>query len=316
MTSKNYKYALLLLLTAVIWGTAFVAQSKGSEYVGMWTFIGVRFAIAAVIMFGTVLVNNKFFKNRKNSDKAGEAEGSKKTSTRRDIKAGVICGLLLFIASSFQQAGINMGASAGKAGFLTAIYIILVPIISFFALRKKIGINVWLGVLIALLGLYMLCMKGSFSFTLPDIHLLLCALFFSFQILAVDHYAAGVDVFVMSTVEYLVCGVLGIIMMIIFEIVPQGMGSWTGSLSGAGAWITILYAAVFSSCLGYTFQNIGQSKVQPTLASLLFSLESVFAALAGWVLIHQKMTVREIIGCILVFAAVIVAQLRKSEETS
>jgi drug/metabolite transporter (DMT)-like permease len=209
-----------------------------------------------------------------------------------------------------------MGASAGKAGFLTAIYIILVPIISFFALKKKIGINVWLGVLIALLGLYMLCMKGSFSFTLPDIYLLLCALFFSFQILAVDHYAAGVDVFVMSTVEYLVCGVLGIIMTIIFEIVPQGMGSWTGSLSGAGAWITILYAAVFSSCLGYTFQNIGQSKVQPTLASLLFSLESVFAALAGWVLIHQKMTVREIIGCILVFAAVIVAQLRKSEETS
>ena len=292
---------LLLTLTALIWGVAFVAQSEGSNYMGSGTFIGIRFLMAALILLPFIRISDR---------KRGVSSTPK---ARKDLwKAGILCGFWLFVASFFQQQGITLGTGAGKAGFITATYIIIVPIFNWILFRKRTGAAVWIGVAIALVGLYLLCMTGRFSLQKSDFLILMCALTFSFQILAVDRFSPRFDALKLAAIQFLVCGILGVLVTIPLEIVPVGLAAWAAPLASWSAWIPLLYAGILSSAVGYTLQIVAQKGFNPTIASLLMSLESVFAVLAGWLILHQTLTTREAIGAALLFAAVIIAQLRRN----
>ncbi len=296
INSKQIKSSLLLLLASVVWGTAFVAQSVAGESVGTYTFNGIRFIIGGMCLLPFVL-------------KQGT---SIRTAPKNKLIGGVICGTALFLASTFQQAGIAMGANAGEAGFLTACYIVLVPILGIF-LGKKCSRLAMLAVGVALIGLYLLCFasfpsNGLFAMPIADLMLLGCALLFSVQILSVDHYAPVMSPVTLACVQFFVSGALSIVCAVIFELMPDP-AAWTHSLSGFYAWIPILYTGIFSSAVGYTLQAVGQRNLNPTLASLIMSMESVFSTLFGWILLHQTMTARESAGCLLIFSAIILAQI-------
>ena len=213
---------------------------------------------------------------------------------------GICCGVMLCIASNFQQFGISF-TTVGKAGFITAMYILIVPILGLF-MKKKVGIKVWLGVVLATIGLYMLCMTSeSFSLSKGDFLVLICAGFFSLHILIIDYFSPKVDGVRMSCIQFFVCGVISTAIAFIFE-----NPSFSAILSG---WLPILYAGVLSCGVAYTLQIVGQKNMDPTVASLILSLESVFSVLAGWVILHQTLSVRELFGCVLMFLAIILAQL-------
>ena len=283
---ENVKYSLLLVLTAVIWGAAFVAQASGMDYVGPFTFNGTRCIIGTLVLFPTALFFDK---------KDGVLTPWK---SKELVLAGLIFGVLLFLATSTQQIGI-MTTSAGKSGFITALYIVLVPIFSIF-LRKKPGKFIWLSVALALVGLYFLCINEEFTLKSGDLWLFACAILFALQILAVDKFAPNLDVIKMSCYQFLVSGVLSIIPMILEKPVLSDM---------MDCWYTILYAGVLSSGVAYTLQMEGQKRVKPAVASLIMSLESVFSAIFGFLLLHERLTSRELIGCAIMFAAVILAQI-------
>lgn len=290
----------LLFLTAFIWGVAFVAQSAGMDYVGPFTFNAVRCLIGGFTLIPVIGIMKIRSKKKGNERKP-----------QRELKSlflgGTICGLLLFVASNFQQFGIQY-TTVGKAGFVTALYIVLAPIFGIF-LRRRAGLQVWCGVLLALCGLYLLCMKGSFQLSKGDALVLVCAFTFSFHILTVDHFSPQVDGVKMSCVQFFVCGALSSVCMFIFEkpIISQILA----------AWLPILYAGVLSCGVAYTLQIVGQEGMNPTIASLIMSLESVVSVLAGWVLLHEKLSRRELAGCLLMFIAIVLAQLpeRKKKET-
>ena len=282
----NIKYSLLLTLTAVIWGAAFVAQSAGMDYVGPFTFNGTRSIIGVLVLAPTAMIMDK-------------KEGVITRWKDKDlILGGLICGVCLFLATSSQQIGI-MTVSAGKSGFITALYIVLVPIFSIF-LKKKPGKLVWVSVVLALIGMYFLCIDGSLSIEGGDLWLFACAAMFALQILAVDKFAPNVDVIKLSCYQFLVTGVLSIIPMVLEKPVMSDM------LDCA---VPILYAGVLSSGVAYTLQMEAQKKVKPTVASLIMCLESVFSVLFGFLLLHERLSVREIIGCAIMFVAVILTQL-------
>lgn len=302
MDSVKLKHSLLLLLTALIWGTAFVAQSSGGNACGPYTFNCIRSIIGAVILLPVIfLLEKKGFSDRRPKTKQDK---------RNLICGGVLCGIALCLASNLQQLGLYFGASAGKAGFLTACYILIVPILGIF-LKKKCGINIWIGVAFTLIGLYLLCSDGSFSFTLPDLLLLLCALIFSFHILIIDHFSPLVDGVRMSCIQFFVCGLLSVIPMFIFDMNHSlsGVASWIPSLMTWSAWIPILYAGFLSCGVGYTLQIIGQEGLNPAIASLLMSLESVLSVIAGWIILGETMGPRELIGCGMIFIAIVLAQI-------
>lgn len=223
---------------------------------------------------------------------------------------GICCGAILFLASSAQQLGMYMGTSAGKAGFLTACYILLVPIISLF-LKKKCGWNIWVGMGITVIGLYLLCMTDSLRFQASDLMVLLCALLFAIHILVIDYFSPLVDGVRLSCIQFLVCGILSMIPMFFVEMQHSlsGIVVWAQNLQSLGAWIPILYAGILSCGVGYTLQIIGQNGLNPTLASMLMSLESVFSVLAGWLILQEKMELRQLGGCALIFAAILLAQM-------
>ncbi|MGN1267554.1 MAG: DMT family transporter [Dorea sp.] len=284
------KNAFMLLLTAFIWGTAFVAQSVGMDHLGPFTFNGVRNIIG-----GTALLPCIWLLNKINGKSEESVEGTKKDL----IVGGIACGLCLFVASSLQQIGLQY-TTAGKAGFITACYIIIVPVLGIF-LRKKIGWKVWLAVMIALAGLYFLCLTESFTIGRGDGIIFLCAIVFSLHILVIDHFSPKVDGVKMSCIQFFVCGLISIPFMFILE-EPTVNGIMQSMMA-------ILYAGVLSSAVAYTLQIVGQKNVDPAIASLILSLESCFSVLAGWMLLGQKLSVRESIGCVLMFAAIILAQL-------
>lgn len=294
--SKAKRNSLLLVLTAFIWGTAFVAQSTGGDAVGPFTFSFLRSIIG-----GTVLIPSILFLDRLKLTKTSNKEVK---SDKNLIKGGILCGIILFVASNLQQVGIYLGCNVGKAGFLTACYILLVPILGLF-LKKTCGINVWIGVVLAVIGLYLLCINGSFSIELRDGLLLLCALTFAVHILVIDHFTVIVDGVRMACIQFFTCGVLSAIPMLLTECKPDQVAA-LGSLS---TWIAILYAGLLSSGVAYTLQIVGQEDLNPAVASLIMSLESVFSVLAGWVILHQVLSFKEIAGCLLIFAAIILAQL-------
>lgn len=285
------KNAFMLILTAFIWGTAFVAQSVGMDYLGSFTFNGVRSLIGGVALIPCIWILQKL------NDKSDPVTEER---NRKDLLiGGISCGVLLFAASSLQQVGIQY-TTAGKAGFITAFYIVFVPVLGIF-LGKKTGWKVWTAVILALAGLYFLCITEKFTIGKGDIFLFACALVFSLHILVIDYFSPKVEGVKMSCIQFLVCGIISLPFMFLLEIPKMG------AIVDA-AW-PLLYAGVLSCGVAYTLQIIGQKNVNPAIASLILSLESCFSVLAGWVILGEKLSVRESIGCILMFAAIILAQL-------
>ncbi len=294
-------HCLLLLLTALIWGISFVSQSEGGDALGPYAFNSARSIIGSIVLLPVIR-----FIDYKGNKKKPVTKADKKLLW----KAGILCGLALFAATNLQQVGMYYGTSAGKAGFLTAIYILLVPILGLF-LKKKCGWNVWVGVAMGLLGLYLLCIKGGFAMESSDLLVLGCALFFSVQILLVDKYSPIVDGVRLSSIQFMVVGVLGFIVSFCVEMNAsiQGLVDWLALVPNKGALIALLYSGVMSSGVAYTLQIVAQDGVNPTVASLLMSFESVFAALAGWIILGEALSTRELLGCVILFGAIVLAQL-------
>ncbi|MBQ7371011.1 MAG: DMT family transporter [Blautia sp.] len=301
MNSMKTRNQLLLVLASFIWGTTFVAQSKGGDVIGAFSFNCIRSLIGAAVLLIAIL-----FLDRMGLSRAPQTKEEKKLLWI----GGISTGTVLCLASNLQQVGINMGTSTGKAGFLTACYIVLVPVLGLF-LKKKCGLNVWFSIGLTVIGLYLLCMTESFSLTLPDLLLLLCALVFSMQILLVDHFAPLVDSVRLSCIEFLTSGTLSIIPMVLADMgrTREQLSHWAGGFASVDVWISILYAGVLSCAVAYTLQIIGQQNVNPAVASLLMSLESVFSVLGGWLILHQQLSTRELLGCLLIFIAVLLAQI-------
>lgn len=293
VNDMRIKNGLMLLLTAFIWGTAFVAQSVGMDYLEPFTFNGVRSLIGGAALLPCIWILQKL--NGRSKD----------TGTKKDlIMGGLACGVLLFAASSLQQIGIKY-TTAGKAGFITAFYIVIVPVMGVF-LHKKIGWKIWLAVVLAVAGLYFLCITESFSVGKGDILVFLCALVFAVHILVIDHFAPKVDGVKMSCIQFFVCGILSVPFMFALE-TPKITAVMT-------AWMPILYAGVLSCGVAYTLQILGQKNVNPAVASLLLSLESCFSVLAGWIVLGERLSIREMSGCILMFAAIILAQVPEKKK--
>lgn len=296
--------SLLLLLTALIWGVAFVAQRQGGAEAGPYTFNCIRSLLGAVVLLPVL-----FFMDRHGNDRKPKTAEDK----RMLITGGVLCGIVLFVSSTVQQLGLYYGTTAGKAGFLTACYILLVPILGIL-FGRRCGWNVWVSVVVALAGLYFLCLTSGFSFQFSDVLVLLCAVFFSIHIMVVDHFSPLVDGVRMACIQFLTCGLLGVIPMFAVDMRQAGLDGWLQSLGDVSVWIAILYAGVMSCGVAYTLQIVGQNGLNPTVASLLMSLESVFSALAGALILQERMSRREVLGCVLVFAAVLFAQLDFSKK--
>lgn len=288
---KRWKANLLLLMAAFIWGAAFCAQRVGMDFLGPFTFNGTRFIIGGIVLLPVIAFLRHKGKNEFTHDRA---------YLKKMILSGVICGLCLAVASTIQQIGI-IYTSPGKAGFITALYVILVPLCGLFTGRKP-GLLVWLGIVLAVGGMYLLCVSGVEEINKGDVLVFICAICFTVHILVVDRMAPHVDGVELSCVQFFTAGILCLIL------VP-----FTGeevTISGfTGAVIPLLYTGVLSSGVAYTFQIVGQKYTTPTLASLLMSLESVFAALTAWVILGNKMSTREILGALLCFSAIILAQL-------
>ncbi|MDO4478495.1 MAG: DMT family transporter [Lachnospiraceae bacterium] len=299
---KKYRNSAFLVLAALIWGIAFVAQSTGGDAIGPWAFNCIRMIVGAISIAIFIPIMDKLKMTK-------TATSPTPLDKKILLKGGIICGCIAFFATNLQQLGITAGASAGKAGFLTTCYVVLVPVLAIF-LKKKCGWNVWVSVVFAIIGLYLLCMKGSFSLELPDLLLILCALSFSVHILTIDHYSPMVDGVRLSCIQFIVCSILTAIPAFFVDMHHSidGVRAWLAAFP-ADAWIAILYAGVMSCSIAYTLQIVGQEGVNPTVASLLMSLESVFSALAGAVILGERMSGRETWGCVLIFIAVIFAQL-------
>ncbi len=289
MKKLQIRNSILLFTTAFIWGTAFVAQSVGMEYIEPFTFSAVRSLIGSLFLLPCVWIFGK----------------REKSGGRDLLMGGIFCGIALCIASNLQQIGLFY-TSVGKSGFLTALYIVIVPVFGVF-LGKKPSKRLCIAVCFAVVGLYFLCMKpGGIRFEFGDILLILGAVFFSVHIMVIDYYNQRVDGVKLSCMQFLVCGILSLVCVGLFE-QPSAAAVWSARLP-------LLYVGVLSSGVGYTLQIIGQKDMNPVVASLIMSLESVISAVAGWVVLGQVLTGREVFGCALMFLAIIIAQLPEKVE--
>lgn len=295
MDKKQLKGSALLLLTAFIWGVAFVAQSVGMDYVGPFTFISVRFLIGGVVLLPFI-----WFRDRggQKSLLTG-ADRNDRGAVKQLLLGGLACGLALVTGASFQQIGI-VHTTVGKAGFVSALYIVFVPILGIF-LKKIPGVKIWISVALSAVGLYLLCMTEGFRLSTGDTYVFICAVTYAVHILVVDHFTKKVEPVRLSCAQFFVCGGISFVLMMIYE-----TPSWQALLDAA---VPLLYAGVLSSGVAFTLQVVAQKDTNPTVASLLMSLESVFSVLAGWVLLQEALSGREIWGCVLMFAAIILSQL-------
>ena len=280
----------LLLLTAMIWGTAFVFQRVGMESIEPVTFTASRMTIAALAV-GLVTLFLRF----KQRNTPPPTPQTKKYA----VIGGILCGTFLASASLLQQIGI-VDTAAGKAGFITSLYILLVPVLQLILLRQKSPWPVWLAVLIGLIGMYLLCVKDGFSLTFGDAMLLGCALLFSGHILCCDHFVKQADPLLLSVIQFITAAVISAVAAWILE-----TPTWDKIVSAA---VPILYCGIVSGGIGYTLQIIAQKHTDPAIASLLMSLESVFAVLAGALVLGERMSIQEIIGCVLLFSAILIAE--------
>ena len=279
--------SLLLLLTSMIWGAAFVAQSAGMDYIGPFTFNGLRMLMGAAVLL-------PFLLKRRTGAHTNASE------RKMLLRGGILCGVALFVGSTLQQIGI-VDTTAGKAGFITAMYVVLVPVMGVFVGHKQPWL-VWLGVALSAVGMYFLCVHESLSLNRGDLMVLAGAVGFSFHILLIDRYSAHVDGVKLSCLQFFVAGVLGLVFMFLFE-TPQISQIFA-------AWLPLLYAGVFSCGVAYTLQILGQRDTDPTIASMILCLEAVFSVVFSWLLLGERLSAREIFGCVLIFAAILLAQLK------
>lgn len=308
MTIYTVRQSLLLFLTAVIWGVAFVAQSAGMEHLGPFTYNSVRSLLGGLVLLPCIALLNRIqgrhVPDRKEADglQGREETAGEKVSgndNRQLMIGGLCCGIILFAASNFQQFGIQY-TTVGKAGFITAMYILIVPILGLL-LHKKVGLQVWIGVIFGVTGLYLLCMKDSIRLEKGDALVLVCAFIFSLHILVIDHFSQKVDGVKMSCIQFWVCGILSLLCSLLFE--SPDLNSIMIS------WLPICYGGIMSCGVAYTLQIIGQKGMNPTVASLILSLESVVSVIAGFLLLGQAMSRRELYGCLMMTMAISFAQL-------
>ena len=279
------KYHLQLMLAALIWGCAFVAQSAGMRYVGPWTFNCLRFFLG----FATLVLLLPFL------DRIRKKDGR---FDRYTVRTGILCGLVLAAASMVQQTGI-MYTTVGKAGFITALYVVIVPILSL-ALGKKVPVLVWAGAALACIGLYLLSMAESSRMSAGDLIILGCAFLFAVHIMVIDRFSPGCDGVRLSCVQFLTAGAVCFLPMLFIEQPEGGMVM--------AAWLPVAYAGIMSCGAAYTLQITGQAGADPAVASILLSLESVFSVLAGWIILQQRLSFRELCGCAVMFIAILIAQ--------
>ncbi len=301
--NKQLRGNLMLLLTAMIWGSAFVAQSVGMDYVGPFTFNCVRCIIGGIVLIPVIILLTKIDKRNKSNTVDNDSDSDMSVSNQNQKKTliigSIVCGFVLFASSSLQQVGIQY-TTAGKAGFITTLYIVFVPILGMF-LGQRVKAKVWVCVSIAAVGLYLLCINEGFTIGKGDFLILLCAVAYAVHILVIDYFSPKVDGVKMSCLQFFICALLSIPPMVMFE-TPE-------IVSILQCWLPLFYSGVLSCGVAFTLQIIGQKYTQPTIASLLLSLESVFAVLAGMLVLHEMLTIREFLGCILMFTATIVAQM-------
>ena len=295
MKQNPIRQVVFPILAALIWGTAFVAQDVCADTIGTFTFNAARYFIAVLALLVLIAVLNAVHK-----DRPQPTEAEKRAGRKQLWLGGFCCGTALAIASNFQQAGIVAGTDAGKAGFLTALYVPLVPLLSLVFLRRRVGMQVWLGVALSIAGLLLLT-GASGGLSAGEGLLLLCALLYAVQILMVGHFVQQVDAVELSLMQFAVCAVLSTAAALLLE-----HYSWQNIW--AARW-SLLYAGCLSSGVGYTLQAAAQRDTSPTVASLLMSLESVFSCLFGWIILHDTLSGWELLGCGLMFGAVILSQL-------
>lgn len=285
------KSNLLLILASIIWGCAFVAQNVGMNYIGPWTFSTIRFLIAGFSLLAIIPILDK--------KRTHVIRPKTKEEKMKLLLGSVLCGLALSIGSIVQQIAM-LTVPVAKAGFLTTLYVLFVPMITLL-FGKKIPLKVWIGIAMALFGLYLLSMAGNLVIGIGEILLILAAFLFAIHIIIIGHFSTRVDPVRLSCGQLLIGGFATVIPMIVIEKPTIG--------SILAAYIPLLYTGIFSSCVAYTLQIFAQKEANPTIAGMLLSLESVFAALAGYLILHQVLNTRELIGCVVIFIAIVIAQL-------
>ncbi|MEE0954610.1 MAG: DMT family transporter [Eubacterium sp.] len=306
MKRKNYKSPILLFSAALIWGTAFVAQSQSTGRIGPYFFNACRFFLGMLVLIPVILLVDRMRKKLlPDSSDLPSAKSEYKAAERKNLLiGGLVCGVLMFISSAFQQVGLQY-TTAGKSGFITALYIVLVAIFGLFFGRKP-SKSIILAIFLAVIGLYLLCIKEGFSINKGDIITLGCSVGFSFHILAVDYFSPKVDGIKLSCIQFAVAGLISLIPAFLFE-TPAVSQIWNAGFQ-------IFYLGVFSSGVAYTFQIVGQKGMNPTIASLILSLESVISALSGWIILGDALSLKEIAGCLLMFSAIIIAQFPEKKK--
>lgn len=294
MNNKRLVANMLLLLTATIWGFAFVAQRVGSQYVGAFTFNGIRFALGSISLIPLIIYFNKRKKNDSNN------ESNIEVTTKKIILPGMLVGTVLYIGSTLQQIGL-IYTTAGKASFITGLYMVIVPIIGIF-LKHKIGKNSWIGVGFAVVGLYLLSINENFNIGYGDLLEVIGSFFWAVHILTIDHFTNKVDSLKLSCIQFATCSFLSIISALTFEQI---------TISGLSqALIPILYGGILSVGVAYTLQVVAQKNAKPSHAGIILSMESVFGAIGGALLLGESMSTRGYIGCILILAGILVSQIK------
>ena len=287
--NKNLKGSLILVLAAIVWGLAFVAQKDAAGGIGLFSFTFSRSLLTSVALLPICALR---FKRR----------GGNVPGIGKHIITGLVMGLLLFAAIVTQQLGLNLGASASKSGFITALYIVIVPVLGIF-IGQRLRMRTWVAVLLGLIGAALLSLDFTEKLTagLPEAVTLICAIVFSFHILFIDRKTSGYDAAMLNAIQFAVCAVLGLFCMLLFE--KPSIGEFTGNIG------SIVYVGIFSGAVGYTFQLIGQKYASSAVASLIMCLESVFAAIGGWLISGEILTIPEYCGCALLLAGCVLANL-------
>ena len=288
VNKKSILSSGLLVLTAMIWGFAFVSQKVGAESVGTFVFNGLRFAMGAISLIPVFLLF--------------EREKFDKEKFKKTVVASIVCGTVLFIASALQQYGIELTKSAGKAGFITGLYTVLVPVISFIIYKKKNSIAVWVGAVLAVTGLFLLSVGEGFSVEIGDLYLLIGAFFWAGHILVIDKFIGGVSPLRFASLQFAVCAALNLIFALFFDTFDAS--------AIETALIPLLYGGLASVGIAYTLQIFGQKNSDPSTAAIIFSLESVFSAIGGALILGEKMTGRGYFGCVLIFSGIILSQIK------
>ena len=309
MNKSQLKATLILLLVAMIWGTSFIGQKVGMDSIGPFFFVAFRMTFAGIALIPVVLLSERSTDRALAKKGAPRTEEEKKAALRTGVIGGLCCGVVIYFANCLQQIGI-VTTSAGKAAFITALYVILVPIVGIF-LKHKTGIKVWIGAVLAVIGLYLLCITGGdFHLAPGDLIILICAFFWAFHVLVMDHFAPKANVALIVCVQSFTAGAIGFAVAFTRETF-----AWSDV---AGALPSLLYVAIFCSAVAYTLQGVGQRDADPTVASIVMSLESVFAVISGFLLLHETLSSRELLGCVIMLIAIIIPQLpdKKSKTES